>query len=220
MSQLQIWCEKLKREVTEGVPLARKIRLMTAGEGTVWEEWQPISELDPVQWAADAEALVSALIPELPKRRVQLVFVAEDVAGATVANLPRTVQGQNQSAQDLGTQNGAKALADAIASLAKTTDAVLETARKLMTFQADQLEAAHKHLDGAHELFMAIRKVELESGEQENAASKIMMEQVQQAMPVLMTLFQHWAASPRAPKDLGSAAAAVANATTNGAKAS
>jgi enamine deaminase RidA (YjgF/YER057c/UK114 family) len=218
MSQeLQIWCEKLKREVTEGQPMARRIRLMTAGEGTVWETWELTSELEPAQWASDAESVISALLPELPKRRMQLVFTAEDAAGATVANKVRGVTGQNPNAQDLGTQNGAKALADAIASVAKTMDATLETARKIMAFQLDQLEKAHGHVADAHEVLMAIKKVELESEEQQSAASKIMMEQVQQATPLLMQLLQHWATSPPKAKTTGGIAAVATAAATNGA---
>lgn len=216
--QLQQWCDKLKREVTEGVPMASRIRLMTAGEGTVWETWEITRELDVAQWATDAETLISALVLELPKRRMQLVFTAEDVAGATVANLVRSVTGQNANAQDLGTQNGAKALADAIASLAKTTDAVLETARKMMQFQADQLEKAHGFVSDAHEVLMAIKKAELETEVQESAASRIMMEQVSQAAPMLMQVLQHWATSPN-KQSLGGVGAAAA-AATNGVKAS
>lgn len=214
--QLTMFMEKLLREVQEGVPQATRVRLQT--EGTTWETWEPLTGVDPQQWATDAESLIAVLTPELPKRRVQLIFVAESSAGTVISQIARTVTGQNASAQDLGTQNGAKALADAIASVAKTADYVLEMARKMMDFQASQLEKTHSQLDGAHEMFMAIRKVELESDQQESAASKIMLEQVQQATPMLMAMIQHWATSPK--KDVGSAVAAAANAVTNGAKAS
>ncbi len=216
--QLQMWCEKLKREVTEGAPLARRIRLMTAGEGTIWETWEPVAELDAVQFAADAEAMIGGLVLELPKRRVQLLFVAEDQSGATVANLIRSVTGTNAQAQDLGTQNGAKALADAMASVSKLMDATLEQSRKMMEFMAGRLENQQETIADFHEFFMAIRKAELEHTEQESAASKIMMEQVSQAGPMLMAMIQHWATSPKA--NIGSAVAAAANAATNGAKVS
>lgn len=220
MSQeLQIWCEKLKREVTEGTATARRIRLITAGDATVWQVWEPVGELNAEQWAEEAEALLASLKTELPKRRVQLLFVAEDHNGAAIANKPRTVTGVNESAQDLGTQNGAKALADAMASVGRLMDSTLESARKFMQFQADQLERTHNQLAEAHEVFMAIKKVELESEEQQSAASKIMLEQVQQGMPLLMKLVEHWATRPPS-NSLGGAAAAVANATTNGVKAS
>lgn len=211
--QLTVFMDKLVREITEGMPVPRRVRLMC--DGTVFETWEPIHAvgIEPEQWAKDAELLIQALIPELPKRRIQLTFVAEDSAGGTLATLPRTVTGQNQNAQDLGTQNGAKALADAIASVAKTADAVLETARKMLDFQSHQIESRDKQLLEAHELFMAIRKVELEAGEQENAVGKIMSEQLQQAAPLLLTLVEHWAKSPSK-----SPAAAVASViTTNGA---
>lgn len=220
--QLAVFMEKLTREITEGMPVPRRVRLMS--EGTVFETWEPIhgAGLEAEQWAKDAETLVQALIPELPKRRVQLTFVAEDSSGATLATLPRTVTGQNPNAQDLGTQNGAKALADAIASVAKTMDHTLETARKMMEFQSAQLEKAHTQLTEAHELFMAIKKAELESNEQESAASRIMLEQVQQAAPLVMQLIQHWATTPP-PKSIATAANAAAQAAaaaTNGAKVS
>jgi len=217
--QLQQWCEKLKREVTEGAAMARRIRLMIVGEGTVFETWEPVSELDPAQFASDAEQLIAALIVELPKRRVQLVFQAEDAGGATVANVLRTVTGQNAQAQDLGTQNGAKALADAMTAVGKLMEHTLQQASKMLEMQAARIDKQDETLGDFHDLFMAIRKAELETTEQESAASKIMMEQVSQAGPMLMAMLQHWATS--APKQgLGGAVAAAANAATNGAKAS
>lgn len=220
MSQeLTIWCERLKKEVTEGMPAARRIRLMTAGEGTVWQQWEPVADLDAAAWASEAEALISSLKLELPKRRVQLVFVAEDHAGATIQNKPRTVTGENASAQDLGTQNGAKALADAMTSVGRLMETTLEQARKMLDWQAHRMDAMGGELHDAHEILMAIKKVELEGEQQESAASKIMMEQVQQATPMLMQVLQHWATSP-SKSTLGSTVAAAANAAVNGAKAS
>jgi citrate synthase len=206
--------EKLVREIQEGMPVPRRVRLMC--EGTVFESWEPLHGvgLDPDQWARDAETLVQALIPELPKRRVQLSFVAEDSSGATLGTLLRTVTGQNANAQDLGTQNGAKALADAIASVAKTTDFVGEMARKMLEYQSAQIEKLNNQLTEAHELFMAIKKAELDSTEQESAASRIMVEQVQQAAPLLMQLIEHWVKNP---KPNGGVVASVAAAATNGA---
>lgn len=213
-TQLAAFMEKLTREVTEGQQCARRVRLMC--EGTVFETWEPIqgASIDPELWARDAETLVQALIPELPKRRVQLTFIAEDSAGGSLSTMLRTVTGQNASAQDLGTQNGAKALADAIASVAKTADAVLESARKMLDFQSSQLELKDRQLAECHELFMAIKKVELEHGETENAVGRIMGEQLQQAMPLLMQLAEHWVTSrPKTP--IGGVPAAVAAVTSN-----
>jgi hypothetical protein len=216
--QLVIFIEKLTREVSEGGQTCRRVRLMS--EGTVFETWEPVhgSGLEPEQWARDAETLVQALIPELPKRRVQLTFVAEDSSGATISTQLRTVTGQNASAQDLGTQNGAKALADAIASVGKTMDATLETARKIMEFQQQTIEQQATQLSEAHELFMAIRKAELESTDQDNVASRIIMEQVQSAAPLLMTLLENWAT--RQPAKAVAQVAAAATAASNGAKVS
>jgi hypothetical protein len=216
--QLQTWFEKLKREVTEGVPAAKRVRLMTVGEGTIFDTWEPVSEIDAAQWASDAESLIQMLLPELPKRRVQLIFVAEDHVGASVSNLIRSVSGTNPNAQDLGTQNGAKALADAMTAVGKLQEATLAQAHKMMEFQAQQLEKAQEAIADAHEFFMAIRKAELDHTEQESAASRIMMEQVSQAGPMLMTMLQHWATNPK--QGLSGVAAAAANAATNGAKVS
>lgn len=217
--QLQIWCEKLKREITEGTPIARRIRLMTAGESTVWQQWEPVSELDAADWANEAEALISALTVELPKRRVQLVFTAEDHGGAPLATLARTVTGTNANAQDLGTQNGAKALADAMTSVGKLMESTLEQARKMLEFQSAQLEKAQENINDAHEFFMAIRKAELDHTEQDSAASQMMMEQVKTAGPMLMTLLSHIVQNA-GKQGLSGAAAAAAKATTNGATAS
>ncbi len=217
--QLQMWCEKLKREVTEGAALARRIRLMIVGEGVVFETWEPVAELDSAQFASDAEQLIAALLIELPKRRVQLVFQAEDAGGATVANVLRTVTGQNAQAQDLGTQNGAKALADAMTAVGKLMEHTLQQASKMLEMQAARIDKQDETVADFHEFFMAIRKAELEHTEQESAASKIMMEQVSQAGPMLMAMIQHWATNP-AKQGIGGAAAAAVNAATNGAKVS
>lgn len=211
--QLEQFMEKLVREVQEGLPVARRVRLMC--EGTVFETWEPLQGIDPVLWAKDAETLVQALIPELPKRRVQLQFIAEDNAGATMGTHMRTVTGQNANAQDLGTQNGAKALADAIAGVAKTTEHVLSLARNMLDFQQSVIEKLHIEVHQSHEIFMAIKQVELADKETESAAGKIMVEQLQQAAPMLMRLAEHWITSP-SPKPHGGVAS-VASVTTNGA---
>jgi hypothetical protein len=194
--QLENFMEKLVREIQEGIPVPRRVRLMS--EGTVFETWEPIHGvgLEPELWAKDAETLIQALIPELPKRRVQLTFVAEDSAGATLCTLLRTVTGQNANAQDLGTQNGAKALADAIASVAKTTDFVGEMARKMLEYQATQIEKLNGQLNEAHEIFMAIKRVEIETNENESATSRFITEQLQQSAPMLLKLLEHWATKP------------------------
>ncbi len=217
--QLQQWCEKLKREVTEGATMARRIRLMIVGEGVVFETWEPVAELDAAQWANDAEQLITALMVELPKKRVQLVFQAEDAGGATVANVLRTVTGQNAQAQDLGTQNGAKALADAMTAVGKLMEHTLQQASKMLEMQAARIDKQDETVADFHEFFMAIRKAELENNEQESVASKIMMEQVQQAGPMIMAVIQHLATNATKQQGLGGVAAA-ANAAINGAKAS
>lgn len=215
MSQkLETFMEKLTREVTEGIPQARRVRLMS--DGTVFEVWEPVAGINALEWAKEAETLVQALLAELPKRRVQLSFVAEDSSGAVMQTLLQTVTGQNANAQDLGTQNGAKALADAIASVAKTTDYVGEMARKMLEYQHSVIEKQNAQLFDFHELFMAIKKAELDSTEETSAAAKIMVEQVQQAAPMLLSLLEHWVKSPKPTVSNVGAVAGVASAT-NGA---
>ncbi len=216
MSKFSVFMEKLVREVEEGQACARRVRLMC--EGTTFETWEPIIGVDmnPEQWGADCETLIAALLSELPKRRCQLTCVAEDSTGATLATLLHTVTGQNANAQDLGTQNGAKALADAIASVAKTTDFVGEMARKMLDYQAGVIEKQNATLFDYHELFMAIKKAELDSSEESSAVGKVMVEQFQQAGPLIMSLLEHWVKSPSKPSG-GAVASAVAAAASNGA---
>ena len=210
MSKFSVFMEKLVREVEEGQAAARRVRLMC--EGTTFETWEPILGVDmnPEQWGQDIETLIAALLGELPKRRCQLTCVAEDSTGATLSTLLHTVTGQNANAQDLGTQNGAKALADAIASVAKTTDFVGEMARKMLDYQAGVIEKQNATLFDYHELFMAIKKAELEQTEESSAAGKIMVEQIQQAGPLLMSLLEHWVKSPSKTPPVAHVAAATA----------
>ena len=197
--------------------MARRIRLMTGGEAQIWHTWEPVAELDPAQFAEEAESLVSALVLELPKRRVQLVFCAEDHGGGSVSQVLRSVTGQNAAAQDLGTQNGAKALADAMTAVGKLMESTLAQAMKMMDFQAQRIESQDETLHEFHELFMAVRKAELETTEQESAAGKMFMEQAQQLAPAVMSMFQHWMAN-QGKQGLGASSAAAA--ATNGAKVS
>ena len=194
-----MFMEKLVHEVEAGQPAARRVRLLC--EGTTFETWGPIQGVDmnPEQWGTDVETLIAALLDEFPKRRCQLSLVAEDSTGATLGTVLHTVTGRNANAQDLGTQNGAKAIADSLVSIAKTMDAVGESARKMMQFQADQLESVHKTLFEYHELFMAIRQAELNTTEEQGAVAKVLQEQVTQAAPILIQVLSHWAKQPKKP---------------------
>lgn len=211
MSKFSQFMEKLVHEVTEGQQCARRVRLMC--EGTVFETWEPIQggNIDPEVWGNDAETLIQALLPELPKRRLQLSIIAEDGAGASMATLLHTVTGQNASAQDLGTQNGAKALADGIASVAKTADAVLDSARRMLDYQQTIIDKQNQQLFDYHELFMAVKKADLDDQEQGNAVTKIIGEQVKDAAPMLLALLEHVVKSP--PK-VANGASTVASAVT------
>jgi hypothetical protein len=213
-SQLHSFIEKLVHEVPEGQSCARRVKLMF--EGTTIDTWEPVIGLDPDTWCREAEVLISQMILELPKRRVQLQFFAEDNAGVVIATMPRTVLGQNPTAQDLGTQNGAKALADALSSVAKTGDAVLEQARRMMDFQAGIIDKQNTTLFEYHELFMAIRKAELETAEQDSAVKQIVVEQLKNAGPTLMTLLEHIVTRPAKAPNVAPLADVV-KAVTNGA---
>jgi hypothetical protein len=219
---LEIWAEKQMKEVTDGVrPCAR---IVLTSDNITWEKWEPIVGLDPKQWCAEAEALLNALAEELPKRRVQMTFTAEDMTGATLATHLRSVQGKNQQAADLGTQAGAKALADGIASIQKTAEATLNMAREMMQFQADQM----KRLEGdlvqrgdelrkAHELLAMIQKIEIEEGITQNPVGEALAAHVNEAAPLALQAIQYWlekrqaelvaAAAKKAPKPMAAAAA-------------
>ena len=210
---LELFMEKLVREVTDGVAVARRVKLIA--EGNTYETWEPIQSagIEPGVWAAQAENIIAALTTELPKKRIQLQFIAEDHAGATLSTHMRTVQGQNANAQDIGTQGGAKALSDAMAGVAKTMEATLDQARKMMEFQATQLDKAYAQINENHEVLLAIHKLELEEGETANALTQAFTEQFKDAAPLLLQLGQHWL-STATKKTTGGAVASV---VTNGA---
>lgn len=206
---LQVWAERLMREVTEQGVVARRIRMVV--DGNVIETWEPVVGLNAGDWVREVDAVRDALMEELPKRRVPCVYTAEDSGGAIVSQHFTNVTGKNAAAQDLGTQNGAKALADALASVAKTSDAVLAQARNMMDFQAAQLEKKDEQIFEYAELFRAIQKLELEQGETENAVQQLILTQLQSAGPLAMQALQHFMEKNHQTK---MAAAAVA--ATNG----
>lgn len=228
--QLTQWMQKLCKEITEGVPAARRVRLQS--DGQVFETWEPIVGpdsvvADPAEWAKDAETLLTVLKAELPKRRCQLMFIAEDASGGTISTVMRTVMGDNPAASDLGTQNGAKALADALASVAKTMDATLQSSQKVMEFLVSYIEKLHGEQADHHEFFMAIRKAELENAQEESAVKSILVEQLKQFGPLAADLAAHLlekaqksSAAKAALKGAAEAVTEAATAATNGAKVS
>jgi hypothetical protein len=215
VSALHIWAEKQMREVTEGVRPCSRIVLTS--DNITWEKWEPVIGLDPAQWCAEAEALLNALAEELPKRRVQMTFTAEDTTGATLATHLRSVQGKNQQAADLGTQAGAKALADGIASIAKTCEATLGIARNMMEFQASQLSRAEddlktrgEELRKAHELLAMIQKIEIEEGVGANPVGDALAAHVNEAAPLALQAIQYWLEKRQADLKIAAAKPAAA----------
>jgi hypothetical protein len=218
--QLLAFAEKWMREIETDAPVARRIKL--AFEGTLFETWEPIIKQDPAAWCSEVETLIVSWQEELPKRRCQLTFTVEDQHGAVLATLIRSEQGKNATMQDLGTNNGAKALADAMASIQKTAEATMKMCRDACEFYSSELSKAHDRLNKQvdqnqewAELFQALQKAEVEGHEQENALTKVLTEEVGKSMPMLVQLAQHWALSARNGKGPLAAAAAAA-ATPNG----
>lgn len=210
--QVQLFAQKhMGREVVEGVPYARRVVLTI--EGQPIERWEPVLELEPLRWCEEVRILIDQLADELPKKRCQVVFTAEDVNGGTLGQCITNVQGRNASIQDLGTHNGAKALSDAMASVAKTMDATLKMARDMMEFQAGQLEKYAKQNHDFVELFQALQKIQVDDEKQESAVSALLLEQVKEASPLIMALAQRWLESPGAGigRGIGNAVAAAAN---------
>ena len=212
MNPFEVWAEKVMREVEEGGRCAKRITL--TGDGHTYETWEPVMGLEPAKWCQDAETLVAMLTEELPAKRIQLVFTAETEGGAVLSTHLKTVTGRNKNAADLGTQAGAKALADSIASVAKTTDFVLQMAQRMMEFQAKMLEAREgelakrdSDLRDAHALIAMVQKIEIEEGLQGNAVSSMLIEQLKEAAPLGLQLVQHLLEKNQAAK---AAAAAVA----------
>lgn len=194
---LTAWADKQMREVTEGVRPCRRISLTS--DGITWEKWEPVIGVDPAEWTKGVEEYLNAICDELPARKVQLTFTAEDETGATLATFLRTVTGRNKAAADLGTQAGAKALADGVASIVKTVDAALATARNMMEFMAEQLKTREQdlvtrndELRKAHELIAMIQKIETEEGAGTNPVATALVQHVNEAAPVALQALQYW----------------------------
>jgi hypothetical protein len=220
--QLVVFAAKWMREIEEGGPVARRIKL--AFEGTLFETWEPILNQDPQLWCAEVETLIVSWLDELPKRRCQLTFTVEDNAGNVLATLIRSEQGKNAGMQDLGTNNGAKALADAMASIQKTAEATMKMCRDACEFYSSELQKAHDRLNKSTdqnqewaELFQKLQQAELERADTDNALTKVLTEEVGKSMPMLMQVAQHLAMKGLNGSGKGPlAAAAAAAATPNG----
>lgn len=211
---LQWWAERVLGVVEETGTHAVRIRL--AAEGQQWEVWDVTPGLTAEEWTKQAETLLSALAEEFPVKRVSLVFTAEDNNGTVFSQFPKSVHGKNKNAAELGANGGAKALSDALSSVALTMDKVLEMSRRMHDTQQKVIEDRDDEIRQLHELLRAIRTVELETEEQGNKVGEVMLDQLKELSPLAKMFVEHWLEQEKKKVP----AVVVAAATTNGVKAS
>jgi hypothetical protein len=212
-SSLQQWAERWINVVTEGGTTASRIVLTS--EGQKWETWErPFTK--PEDWAREAEALMSTLCEELPARKIQLMFTAEEAAGGILAQFPKSIIGKNKAAAEIGSQAGAKALSDALAACATTMDAILKSAAQWVTTMAVRTDADSEEIRALHDLLRAKREEEALATEQDSAVKTILVEQLKGLGPLISSGAELWMEkkkselAKKAPSAVASAVEAVA----------
>lgn len=210
MSVLETWASKLFGVVSESGSTARRIRLTS--DGQTWDTWDaPFAT--PAEWAKEAESLLNALTSELPVRRISMVFTAEDATGAVLSQLPRSVMGTNKQAAEIGTHGGAKALAEALASVAHTMDDVLKAAREQLNTQGERIRADAEEIRALHELYRAQRERDLLEQVNSGAVDEFVQEQLKQGVPLALEAFGAWLDSYKKTAATKAASKTIASAT-------
>ena len=191
MSSLLTWAERVIGIVEQDGNRAVRIRLTC--EGQQWETWElEKGHLKPGEWVQEAETLMDALAEELSVRRHSLIYTAEEKEGTVFSQFPKSITGRNKQAAELGANQGVKAVAEGVASVVQTADKVLEIARRMMETQQKGIEDRDEEIRQLHELFRAVRAVELEEDQQGNKVSEAMIEQVKELGPIARLFAEAW----------------------------
>jgi len=178
------WAERALREVSEEGDCVERIRLLST-DGAAWETWtRPFSQ--PEQWVEDAERVVNDLVQDWPAVDIQLLFVAENRAGLVVSQCTKRTRGRQKGAQNGVFGGPSNALAESMASQARTTERILATANT----QLDVLQATITALQNQNIALMAENaRLHTELNNARPVIDPELVSGVRDMMPVLLQAF-------------------------------
>jgi hypothetical protein len=203
------WAERTLKTVEENGHAIARVKLMSV-EGNAWETWEAPFPA-PADFVRELETVTAALAEEWPKKKIQVLLVAEDTGGTVHSQCPYSVWGKNQSAHGaLFSNDGSRALAEGMDQIVRTQERVLASANTQLRIQQ---EFAEKLMQQNHELLDYIRvskEREALEAAQNNQVTNMLGDAFKEHLPLLLDVVQKLSA-----KSGGSTAGKI----LNGAKA-
>lgn len=167
---LHTWAKRQIRDVEPDGQTTARIKL-TTNDGSVWNTWDaPFG--DPDTWCEEADSVLAELAGEWPSnKRFQVLFLAEDKSGTVLSQIPKTIVGKNKGAPEPFSSENPKAHAEAMASIAQTTERLLSTANAQIALQHKTIELLGSRLHDAYDFVAALK--ESEAMNQDNAGDRL-----------------------------------------------
>lgn len=217
LDTLHSWAAKLCGVVdADSGNHVKRIRLISA-EGSTWETWEaPLPS--PEDFVQQVNTLLNALTDEFPVKRVQLLLVAEDTAGAVQSQRTLSIMGKNKQASSSLLSNDARALSDSMDAIARTVERVLATANTQLRVMAETNEKLAEHNNSLHDLVREMNAAKLLQEQQEHDTTREIQTEVVKALPMFIELLGSKLSGPTKGVLNGAAAAVkVVAAATSGA---
>lgn len=167
-------------------------------------------------WCDEAEALIAAHAEQLPVRRHAILFTAEDSGGTILSQCTTHCMGRNKDAAEIGVNNGAKALTDAMNGIAQTVNTVLGTARQQCESLGKTVETLSEQVQDLVELHKAKTEKEIAETEMGSQVASMFIQKLDEFGPPLLELGKLYLTSKNNPSAVSAIVQAAANGATTG----
>lgn len=206
------WAEKLNDVDSESSHRIKRIRLASV-EGQTWHTWDTPIE-DVKEFVDDVGTVLDALAEEWPARVVQVTITAEDAQSTVVATIPISVRGRNKSASGALMNSEPRAMADAMDSLARTTERLLGMSNTQIKLADERAALLAKENAELRELIISKEELRLVEAQTAENTTNELTQQFMGVLPMLLEFFQKGA--PGLPPAFKTAVHAVAAHAANG----
>ena len=221
---IEQWLERVTRQVDEDGAHTRRILLAAADGGMTWETWEgPFGEssdgIPIASLATEIEDVANSLAEEWPKRRHQILLIAQDKDGSERSRFPKSIMGKAANATN-AVMGGQHAALDSIMnSFAETMKNLLGQANSQLNVQGRRIEQDSEHITQLIDVIRAHKEQEIinmqETGTQD-AMQKLLEAAAEQGPGLLELLIASKTKTPAAKTGLEGAAGAVAKALDKG----
>lgn len=193
------WFDRVVGQVeTSGVVVQRIVFVMGAQTWHVWEKPNDGKWPEADEWQEEFDTIVAELSEQLPARQHQCLLIAENKNGTTLSQCPLLLTGRNKNAGSMTPgEGGLKTVLEGMQMLQTSWEKTLVVQNAQLELQAKQLQQWGNQVMSLMEYVRhneeyrateAQRKID----EQREQEPDPLREQLAEAMPLLMSMAQHW----------------------------